>query len=201
MDRFAFLACQPYLLPPARDTTTGHDTRSRAALVVHGVQAEDTRASVKRAGRDDSWEFFANGVHESRPRGPHRFVGCASFHFSQVEQYAPSTSPDGNGSPTGAWRRPDIVGAAADDALHMAFESTDSNPDQAQLRCELTIEPETRVELRLDGARFELDMRQCRAVVEGFPPGGSSDEGSEAGADDADDARVSVFYFPYGQLV
>ena len=65
-------------------------------------------------------------------------------------------------------------------------------PDQAQLRCELTIEPETRVELRLDGARFELDMRQCRAVVEGFPPGGSSDEGSEAGADDADDARVSL---------
>jgi len=84
----------------------------------------------------------------------------------------------------------------------MAFESIDSNPDQAQLRCELTIEPEgTRVELRLDGARFELDMRQCRAVVEGFPPGGSSDEGSEAGADDADDARVSVFYFSYGQLV
>jgi hypothetical protein len=118
-----------------------------------------------------------------------------------VEQYAPSTSPDGNGSPTGAWRRPDIVGAAADDALHIAFEAIDSNPDQAQLRCELTIEPDTRVELRLDGARFELDMRQCRAVVEGFPPGGSSDEGSEAGADDADDARVSLFYFSYGQLV
>jgi hypothetical protein len=35
-------------------------------------------------------------------------------------------------------------------------------------------------------------MRQCRAVVEGFPPGGSSDEGSEAGVDDADDARVSL---------
>ena len=56
--------------------------------------------------------------------------------------------------------------------------------------------PGGRVDVILDGARFELDMRQCRAVVEGFPPGSSSDEGSECGSmmkhddeDDDDDAR------------
>ena len=132
------------------------------------------------------------------------FACCASFHFSQAEQYAPSVSPDAKGSPTGAWERPDIVGAAADDALHLAFARTDSNPDQAQLTCELTVRegkghreddyadddddaPGGRVDVILDGARFELDMRQCRAVVEGFPPGSSSDEGSECGSMKRDD--------------
>ena len=130
------------------------------------------------------------------------FACCASFHFSQAEQYAPSVSPDAKGSPTGAWERPDIVGAATDDALHLAFARTDSNPDQAQLTCELTVRERHSsssppsggcVDVILDGARFELDMRQCRAVVEGFPPGNSSDEGSECGSmkhndDDDDDA-------------
>ena len=127
------------------------------------------------------------------------FACCASFHFSQAEQYAPSVSPDAKGSPTGAWERPDIVGAATDDALHLAFARTDSNPDQAQLTCELTVRerhsssssspppPGGCVDVILDGARFELDMRQCRAVVEGFPPGSSSDEGSECGSMKRDD--------------
>ena len=203
MDRFAFLACQPYLLPPHR--ADDGDTRARRSAVAHG------RDTAGGPTDDDDDDDAPRGVHRSEA-----FACCASFHFSQAEQYAPSVSPDAKGSPTGAWERPDIVGAAADDALHLAFSRTDSNPDQAQLTCELTVRegkghregdddddddddddaPGGRVDVILDGARFELDMRQCRAVVEGFPPGSSSDEGSECGSmkkhddeDDDDDAR------------
>ena len=175
MDRFAFLACQPYLLPPHRtDDGDARDARARRSAVAHG---RDT------AGGPTDDDDAPCGVHRSEA-----FACCASFHFSQADQYAPSVSPDAKGSPTGAWERPDIVGAAADDALHLAFSRTDSNPDQAQLTCELTVRegkddaPGGRVDVTLDGARFELDMRQCRAVVEGFPPGSSSDEGSECGS-------------------
>ena len=190
MDRFAFLACQPYLLPPHRtDDGAARDTRARRSAVAHG---RDTAG-----GPTDESHDAPCGVH----RLGASFACCASFHFSQAEQYAPSVSPDAKGSPTGAWERPDIVGAAADDALHLAFARTDSNPDQAQLTCELTVRegkghreddddddaPGGRVDVILDGARFELDMRQCRAVVEGFPPGSSSDEGSECGSMKRDD--------------
>ena len=184
MDRFAFLACQPYLLPPHRtDDGAARDTRARRSAVARG---RDTAG-----GPTDKSHDAPCGVHRS---GASSFACCASFHFSQAEQYAPSVSPDAKGSPTGAWERPDIVGAATDDALHLAFARTDSNPDQAQLTCELTVRerrsssssspppPGGCVDVILDGARFELDMRQCRAVVEGFPPGNSSDEGSECGS-------------------
>ena len=198
MDRFAFLACQPYLLPPHRtDDGAARDTRARRSAVARG---RDTAG-----GPTDKSHDAPCGVHRS---GASSFACCASFHFSQAEQYAPSVSPDAKGSPTGAWERPDIVGAATDDALHLAFARTDSNPDQAQLTCELTVRERHSsssppsggcVDVILDGARFELDMRQCRAVVEGFPPGNSSDEGSECGSmkhnDDDDDApggRVDV---------
>ena len=192
MDRFAFLACQPYLLPPHRtDDGAARDTRARRSAVARG---RDTAG-----GPTDKSHDAPCGVHRS---GASSFACCASFHFSQAEQYAPSVSPDAKGSPTGAWERPDIVGAATDDALHLAFARTDSNPDQAQLTCELTVRERHSsssppsggcVDVILDGARFELDMRQCRAVVEGFPPGNSSDEGSECGSmkhddDDDDDA-------------
>ena len=56
----------------------------------------------------------------------------------------------------------------------------------------------------LDGARFELDMRQCRAVVEGFPPGNSSDEGSECRSmkhDDDDDDDDATRPPPYVSCV
>ena len=194
MDRFAFLACQPYLLPPHRtDDGAARDTRARRSAV---ARSRDTAG-----GPTDKSHDAPCGVHRS---GASSFACCASFHFSQAEQYAPSVSPDAKGSPTGAWERPDIVGAATDDALHLAFARTDSNPDQAQLTCELTVRerhssssspppPGGCVDVILDGARFELDMRQCRAVVEGFPPGNSSDEGSECRSmkhndDDDDDA-------------
>ena len=190
MDRFAFLACQPYLLPSHRtDDGAARDTRARRSALAHG---RDTAGGPT----DESYDAPC-GVHRS---GASSFACCASFHFSQAEQYAPSVSPDAEGSPTGARERPDVVGAATDDALHLAFARADSNPDQAQLTCELTVRerrssssPGGRVDVILDGARFELDMRQCRAVVEGFPPGNSSDEGSECGSmkhdDDDDDAR------------
>ena len=186
MDRFAFLACQPYLLPPHRtDDGAARDTRARRSAVARG---RDTAG-----GPTDKSHDAPCGVHRS---GASSFACCASFHFSQAEQYAPSVSPDAKGSPTGAWERPDIVGAATDDALHLAFARTDSNPDQAQLTCELTVRERHSsssppsggcVDVILDGARFELDMRQCRAVVEGFPPGSSSDEGSECGSMKRDD--------------
>ena len=129
MDRFAFLACQPYLLPPHRtDDGAARDTRARRSAVARG---RDTAG-----GPTDKSHDAPCGVHRS---GASSFACCASFHFSQAEQYAPSVSPDAKGSPTGAWERPDIVGAATDDALHLAFARTDSNPDQAQLTCELTV--------------------------------------------------------------
>ena len=77
------------------------------------------------------------------------FDGCASFHFSEREQYGhPRPSP----RRSRCWH-PGVVGAAASDALHMAFAPTDECPDQAQFACRVRARRCERVQPDAEGGR------------------------------------------------
>jgi hypothetical protein len=84
------------------------------------------------------------------------FDGCASVHFSEREQYGyppagtqrrdESVSDEeknrdcGHPSSREAWETPcPVVGAAAADAVHMAFAPHDEWPDQAQFACSIRV--------------------------------------------------------------
>ena len=84
------------------------------------------------------------------------FDGCASVHFSEREQYGypPAGTPRRDGCVSDEERNRDcghpstrdaqeracpVVGAAAADAVHMAFAPHDEWPDQAQFACSIRV--------------------------------------------------------------
>ena len=141
MDRFAFLAAQPWLYPTRRE-----DAREDAR--------EDDDAT--NDGRDEQGAINSDARDGGRHRSllPPRLVletslpartihdGVCSFHFSE-EQYLPPSSPrstSGEGDDAGgggASTTVAVVGAASADAIHMAFSATRDHPDMAQFRCVL----------------------------------------------------------------
>ena len=172
MNRFAFLDCQPWLYPSpdARPPLRGGELEDDARLV-RVVHADGTIRPLPRhlalrvpPSCDDvprtppSRGRVARG--RAHPDPSVIFDGCASFHFSEREQYgvpasaptppAPSSenlAPPGGGGVSGASSSPNptmtrndasrfaVSGAAAPDALHVAFAPDDAWPDQAQLTC------------------------------------------------------------------
>ena len=109
------------------------------------------------------------------------FDGCASFHFSEREQYGHPPVPPRADRDVGT---PGVVGAAASDALHMAFAPTDECPDQAQFACRIRarrcerVQPETDatwLEITIDGFARAVDLSQARHVVVGPPMDGRPD--------------------------
>ena len=196
MDRFAFLASQPWLYPPPDDVASalcgGDDAR---VLVVSddGVHRFIPAHLLLDADFD--------GVLRTPPargRVAHHhhhadlsvvFDGCASFHFSEREQYGHPPAPPRAERDVGT---PCVVGAAASDALHMAFAPTDECPDQAQFACRIRarrcerVQPETDppaavlppgttardhtwLEITIDGFARAVDLSQARHVVVGPP--------------------------------
>ena len=182
MDRFAFLASQPWLYPPPDDVASalcgGDDAR---VLVVSddGVHRFIPAHLLLDADFD--------GVLRTPPargRVAHHhhhadlsvvFDGCASFHFSEREQYGHPPAPPRADRDVGT---PGVVGAAASDALHMAFAPTDECPDQAQFACRIRarrcerVQPETDatwLEITIDGFARAVDLSQARHVVVGPP--------------------------------
>ena len=197
MDRFAFLASQPWLYPPPDDVAS-------APCVV-----DDARVSVVA---DDGVHRFIpahllldadfGGVLRTPPargRVAHHhhhtdlsvvFDGCASFHFSEREQYGHPPVPPRADRDVGT---PGVVGAAASDALHMAFAPTDECPDQAQFACRVRarrcerVQPDAEggrtaardfrrdhpdaawLEITVDGFARAVDLSQARRVVVGPP--------------------------------
>jgi hypothetical protein len=195
MDRFAFLAAQPWLYPTRRE-----DAREDAR--------EDDDAT--NDGRDEQGAINSDARDGGRHRSllPPRLVletslpartihdGVCSFHFSE-EQYLPPSSPRSTTSGEGggaASTTVAVVGAASADAIHMAFSATRDLPDMAQFRCVLRAREvrdasrdsdgsavareaspdadggarrRTRawLELRVDGRAYAMDVSQVRYSI------------------------------------
>ena len=131
MDRFAFLASQPWLYPPPEEGAPqrggpGHQQE-------HHNSVEVLLGGVPRLLQSRHLQSHQRtAVHRRRSHSDPSVVfdGCASFHFSEAEQYSlpPSTpvvvnNASNNNSNAATTQqkhrnRAVVVGAAAPDALH-----------------------------------------------------------------------------------
>ena len=208
MDRFAFLSAVSWLYPPPEQSVPPRGDAvvtvdGSVTIVVDGIPRRLPRhlALPPDLGgtRCDSPVHFGVANHPLHSDPAVVFDGCASVHFSEHEQSVlpPCFVDDVNNRDCGHPSGP--VGAAAKDAVHMAFLQHDEWPDQAQFTCAIRIRVaeveelrswdgvarnassidsisrncETRntswLEITLDGGMFVLDMTQVRHVVAGPP--------------------------------
>ena len=169
MDRFAFFSAQPWLFPPPERSVPPRGEQSAAdgavTVVVDGVPRRLPRHLALRpdlGGAPVDPPARGGVAHHPINADPAVvFDGCASVHFSEREQYG--TPPAGtrlvsdeaknrdcgHPSPRDARETP-VVGAAAADAVHMAFAPHDEWPDQAQFACSIRVR---RAVVEREGAR------------------------------------------------
>ena len=164
MDRFAFLSAQPWLFPPPERSVPPRGELGAAdgsvTVVVDGVPRRLPRHLALRpdlGGAPVDPPARGGVAHHPLNADPAVvFDGCASVHFSEREQYGyppagtqrrdESVSDEeknrdcGHPSSREAWETPcPVVGAAAADAVHMAFAPHDEWPDQAQFACSIRV--------------------------------------------------------------
>ena len=212
MDRFAFFSAQPWLFPPPERSVPPRGELGAAdgavTVVVDGIPRRLPRHLALRpdlGGAPVDPPARGGVAHHPTNADPSVvFDGCASVHFSEREQYgcppAGTPRPDervsdeeshrecGHPSPREppASTRP-VVGAAAADAVHMAFAPHEEWPDQAQFACSI----------RVRRAVVEREPRGDRLVDEGRPrrdvpvdAGARVGRGASAEENDASDARA-----------
>ena len=212
MDRFAFFSAQPWLFPPPERSVPPRGELGAAdgavTVVVDGIPRRLPRHLALRpdlGGAPVDPPARGGVAHHPTNADPSVvFDGCASVHFSEREQYgcppAGTPRPDervsdeesdrecGHPSPREppASTRP-VVGAAAADAVHMAFAPHEEWPDQAQFACSI----------RVRRAVVEREPRGDRLVDEGRPrrdvpvdTGARVGRGASAEENDASDARA-----------
>jgi len=164
MDRFAFLSAQPWLFPPPERSVPprGEPGSSDVYLtvVVDGVPRRLPKHLALRpdlGGAPVDPPARGGVAHHPLNADPAVvFDGCASVHFSEREQYGypPAGTPlrdecvsdEENRDCGHPEKRRDareracpVVGAAAADAVHMAFAPHDEWPDQAQFACSIRV--------------------------------------------------------------
>ena len=165
MDRFAFLSAQPWLFPPPERSVPPRGELGAAdgsvTVVVDGVPRRLPRHLALRpdlGGAPVDPPARGGVAHHPLNADPAVvFDGCASVHFSEREQYGypPAGTPRrdesvsdeeknnrdcGHPSSRKALEKPcPVVGAAAADAVHMAFAPHDEWPDQAQFACSIRV--------------------------------------------------------------
>ena len=163
MDRFAFLSAQPWLFPPPERSVPPRGELGAAdgsvTVVVDGVPRRLPRHLALRpdlGGAPVDPPARGGVAHHPLNADPAVvFDGCASVHFSEREQYGyppagtqrrdESVSDEeknrdcGHPSSREAWETPCPSGAAAADAVHMAFAPHDEWPDQAQFACSIRV--------------------------------------------------------------
>ena len=169
MDRFAFLACQPYLLPAS------HRRRRRARYPRASLRARPRprhswrthRQIARRPVRGASFGCVVVRVLRQLPLQPGRAVRAVGVPGRE-------RVPDGRLGTTGHRRRRDGRRPAPGVRAHGSQPrpgAADVRADGARTSLVVVVvvapPPGGCVDVILDGARFELDMRQCRAVVEG----------------------------------
>ena len=162
MDRFAFLSAQPWLFPPPARSVRPRRTRRGGRLGDRGggrrpeATSSTSRASSRSRRRavDPPREAASRTTPQRGPRGSvRRARQRSSSERERVRLPTRGNTASGRkrlgrgeerdcGHPSSreAWETPcPVVGAAAADAVHMAFAPHDEWPDQAQFACSIRV--------------------------------------------------------------